>query len=663
MRIFVTLIFLLSFLSVHAQTEWESAGIIYKDNFVTVNLEYRIYPNLCNNNSNRTSKFRYRITGTSRDDDYYLNWKMDYYNCNGSITCQTNVLNIGKSSGADEIQENMDWTFLGYKLETPFYEVKSSYTKDKTAPFIKPLPKLIAPQEISGVNTISYGELVTLTVKGGNLPTGAKWVWYEDQCEGRPIGTGSSIKVTPLRKKIYFVRGESSKDTSDCISHPVDVLFDSKAADKVLGKSNICKGDKDVELLVDGGKLGKDAAWIWYKGSCGGFKIGQGTSIKVSPTTNTTYYVRAEGSTYVSECKSIDIKINDLSLDPEKVDGLSVMCDGYSTDLKVIGGKLAGDAEWVWYKNSLMSTDEIGRGIEVNVAPEVSTIFYVRGEGGCNNTASRSISIQVNKSSKSPYKISSSQTQVYEGKKINLSVVGGSLGESGSWVWYKKSCGTGSIGTGEQKQIKLHRSRTVFVRAEDDCGNTDCVSQRFKVLRRFTFINFGVVANASGDMSKITSTLFTDKSTYAFTFGNVKKTGWYIKGKFNLNSISKTNYECNETALLNYFTTDTYYKFNGKVKDSRLGATAGFVFGPRNLMLYIGGGYGIRNLQWGIDEYSYLSGTKTSENWAKYTDKNVEGAEVEGGLLLRLSFINIIAGASAVNFKYFDAHAGIGFNF
>jgi hypothetical protein len=51
-------------------------------------------------------------------------------------------------------------------------------------------------------------------------------------------------------------------------------------------------------------------------------------------------------------------------------------------------------------------------------------------------------------------------------------------------------------------------------------------------------------------------------------------------------------------------------------------------------------------------------------------DRSVEGIEVEAGILLKVSFMNIMGGVSSIaktgneiEFKYFDAHVGVGFNF
>ncbi|MDP1745017.1 MAG: hypothetical protein Q8L90_05530, partial [Bacteroidota bacterium] len=50
-----------------------------------------------------------------------------------------------------------------------------------------------------------------------------------------------------------------------------------------------------ITLNKVGGTLGTGAVWKWYSGSCGGTLEGTGASITVSPTSTTTYFIRAEG--------------------------------------------------------------------------------------------------------------------------------------------------------------------------------------------------------------------------------------------------------------------------------------------------------------------------------------------------------------------------------
>ena len=66
-----------------------------------------------------------------------------------------------------------------------------------------------------------------------------------------------------------------------------------------------CVGES-ASLNIIGGSLSTGADWYWYENSCGGNFIGNGSSITVTPSTSTSYYVRAEGGVCGNtNCQSI----------------------------------------------------------------------------------------------------------------------------------------------------------------------------------------------------------------------------------------------------------------------------------------------------------------------------------------------------------------------
>ncbi|MBK7432715.1 MAG: T9SS type A sorting domain-containing protein [Chitinophagaceae bacterium] len=85
------------------------------------------------------------------------------------------------------------------------------------------------------------------------------------------------------------------------------ISFAATSATK--NKDNICAGFS-VNLGITGGSLGTGGSWKWYSGSCGGTLVGTGSSISVSPTATTTYYVRAEGDCNNTACQQVTITIN-----------------------------------------------------------------------------------------------------------------------------------------------------------------------------------------------------------------------------------------------------------------------------------------------------------------------------------------------------------------
>jgi hypothetical protein len=69
-----------------------------------------------------------------------------------------------------------------------------------------------------------------------------------------------------------------------------------------------CPGNA-VNLTVQGGSLGTNAVWRWYRNSCGDTLIGTGNMISVLPTETTTYYVRAEGDCNITACAQVTINL------------------------------------------------------------------------------------------------------------------------------------------------------------------------------------------------------------------------------------------------------------------------------------------------------------------------------------------------------------------
>ena len=84
---------------------------------------------------------------------------------------------------------------------------------------------------------------------------------------------------------------------------------ESTAATSISGTTPICNGSSS-SLSINGGSLGTAASWKWYSASCGGTLVGTGSSIVVSPTTTTTYYVRAEGTCNTTACVSFTVTVN-----------------------------------------------------------------------------------------------------------------------------------------------------------------------------------------------------------------------------------------------------------------------------------------------------------------------------------------------------------------
>ena len=67
-----------------------------------------------------------------------------------------------------------------------------------------------AATSISGVGSTCLGTTSTLSVQGGTLNGTSTWQWFSGNCTGTPLGTGTSISVTPSSTTTYFVSASGS---------------------------------------------------------------------------------------------------------------------------------------------------------------------------------------------------------------------------------------------------------------------------------------------------------------------------------------------------------------------------------------------------------------------------------------------------------------------
>ncbi len=99
----------------------------------------------------------------------------------------------------------------------------------------------------------------------------------------------------------------------------------------------VCGEGSAATLRVINGNLNAAVNWKWYTGSCGtGTLIGTGTSVTVSPTVNTTYYVRGEGGCAAApgNCASVVVTVRTKPGNPI-IDPVAPICLGDLSHLQI----------------------------------------------------------------------------------------------------------------------------------------------------------------------------------------------------------------------------------------------------------------------------------------------------------------------------------------
>lgn len=125
--------------------EWESAGSLYENEDLIVELDYKLSQVACDNKSefgNSNHLYRFRITSkrpTKQLEDKFLSFILIFQDCQGVVICKTANVNIGirrKNDVWDGVQPladpNGDNSFVGKKLLVPFGEVRISKQKNST---------------------------------------------------------------------------------------------------------------------------------------------------------------------------------------------------------------------------------------------------------------------------------------------------------------------------------------------------------------------------------------------------------------------------------------------------------------------------------------------------------------------------------------------------
>ena len=484
---------LLSKATLNAQTStatgWQQWEKIYSDSYIAVELQY-YYSNSGCDPSGKQFKFRGRLTGQYRTTPLYVNFKTDYIDCDGNLYWKQNAFKLFSATGESVngiMDESLDNRFPAASIDLSYYDVQVTSAQMAGSGF-KAFPTSKDPTSVQGRSAIYYGEQTKLTVKGGQLGIGADWVWYKDSCGVTKIGTGASIEVAPIESVTYYVRAEGTNNTTNCATTTVTVDRRSIDPNLIQGKTEVCKGT-DAILTVSGGSLGLAAKWVWYTDGCGSKKIGEGSSITISPISATAYFVRAESAFNITNCAKLTVNVVESSEEPTRIKhnlpGGSI-CQGQTVELNVKGGRLAKGAVWAWYSGACGSS-RVGSGETISQTPSSSTAYYVRAEGVCNTTDCATVSVTVNSVSSSPSYINVPE-KIFKGKKATLSVSGGNLGKEAQWAWYKGTCGLGAvIGRGSSIAIRPRGKVTYAVRAEGACNNTNCAITLITPLKTHKF--------------------------------------------------------------------------------------------------------------------------------------------------------------------------------
>ena len=291
------------------------------------------------------------------------------------------------------------------------------------------------PSNSSACNTSSATFSVTMNACSGSANYSYQWQVYNGTSWSNvPNGSGYTITPSGTNNNISTLTvsstaaGYVSGYEYQCIitymgmytltTNPAVTLTINQpsTAPTSLNTSiaTVCNGGSTI-LTQTGGTLGTGAYWQWYTNATftnpvGGQLTTANASLPVNPTTTTTYYLRAEGTTspctaIVAAASSVTVTVNTESGNPTSATGSpTTICYGSSTTLTLNGGG-GGTGETIhWYTGSCGGTSA-GTGNGLLVSPMATTTYYGRYEDGspCNySSACQSVTITVDTTSADP---------------------------------------------------------------------------------------------------------------------------------------------------------------------------------------------------------------------------------------------------------------------
>ncbi len=197
--------------------------------------------------------------------------------------------------------------------------------------------------------------------------------------------------------------------------------------------------------------------------------------------------------------------------------------------LEIVGGRLGYKAKWIWYKNTIESSNKIGEGRELVINQPTPGNILVRAEGVSNNTSTSSIQIDLLENSVRPDNLNISKEIICEGEQIILKILGGKLANDAKWVIYKSDINPiNKLTSGVENEFRIlpNISINYVVRAEGFCNVTATVSTKIMVLKqssRPVTINY-IKKDGSENSFQL--------KTVGGLLGDQAKWGWY-KGECN----------------------------------------------------------------------------------------------------------------------------------
>ena len=127
---FLTLIFSITIASAQ---DWKEYQEIYKDANVTVKLKFKENFASCFTGAAKKSKMTFLVDGSLKSNPQYVNFKLDFFDCDEKFQQKEYSLDIGPTGALGEV-ESSDYLFFAANVARRPYDIKASSTKGYGTP-------------------------------------------------------------------------------------------------------------------------------------------------------------------------------------------------------------------------------------------------------------------------------------------------------------------------------------------------------------------------------------------------------------------------------------------------------------------------------------------------------------------------------------------------
>jgi PKD repeat protein len=280
-------------------------------------------------------------------------------------------------------------------------------------------------------------------------------------------GTSNTGELLRLR-----VIGDAGTVTSACESpllagdvEDYGVYINSACTDPdvpVLSSApTICVG-ANTNLSVSSGNLNDAADWQWYTVSCGGTSAGSGSTINVSPTVTTTYYVRGEGGCVSpGTCESVIVTVNDVPGNAGTITGSASECENASgVPYSIVAVAGATNYDWILPTGATIASGAGTNSITVNFGSTSGNVD-VTPTNICGSGGNSSKTVTINVCAGAPVAdFSGSSTNICEGSTTSFTDLSTNSPTSWSWTF---TGGTPSSSTAQNPTITYNTAGTYDV--------------------------------------------------------------------------------------------------------------------------------------------------------------------------------------------------------